>query len=262
VRVRLPGLFPAAPTYQWAQEVDGRELIQSPDWGPTRREHLYRGQHTVCTFPCEGGGAGRDRIVGLYRINGSAWTALALSSVYSIVADPQSPATLYASSGGSLLKSTDGGASFAATGLPSSEAESIAIEPGNYQVLFVATFDRGVQRSADGGATWVAVNNGLPVQTGGLITVQNLWIDPTHPAVMFAQTPYNGLVRTADGAATWQMTTIPDNIQALTFDPAHPGVIYVSGYHSGLMQSTDDGQTFHPFSVPAGCRRCFRHQAA
>jgi uncharacterized protein (TIGR03437 family) len=238
------------PTYQWVQEVDASGTDSLAGLGTDSQGNIYVAGSTLSrSYPTKAAVQGSIAGSGLYRISGTAWTALGLNSAAAIAVNPQNAATLYAVSTGKLVKSSDGGITFSATSLPSSQASSIAIEPGNGQVLFVATLDQGVLKSADGGATWTAVNNGVPVQRGGPITVQNLWIDPAHPAVILAETP-NGLVRSADGGATWQLTTITDNIQDLTFDTVNPGVLYVNTFHTGFMKSIDYGQTFSSFSAP------------
>ncbi len=238
------------PSFQWVQEVDASGTDSLAGLGTDAQGNIYiAGTTASLNYPTKAAVQGSPAWSGLYRINGAAWTALGLGSASAIVVDPRNPLTLWAVSTGKLVRSIDGGITFSSTSLPSSQAGAIALEPGNDQVLFVPTFDQGMLKSADGGATWAAINNGLPMQGGGQIGVQNLWIDPTNPAVILAETP-SGLVRTADGAATWQLTTITDNIQDLTFDTANAGVLYVHGYHVGFMKSIDYGQTFSSFSAP------------
>ena len=238
------------PSYQWVKEVDASGTDSLAGLGTDAQGNIYIAGTTASrSYPTKAAVQGNIASAGLYRISGTAWTALGLSTAAAIAVDPQNAATLYAVSAGKLVRSSDGGVTFSATSLPSSQAGSIVIEPNNDEVLFVPTADRGMLKSADGGATWAAINNGLPMQGGGQIGVQNLWIDPTNPAVILAETP-SGLVQSADGGANWRLTTITDNIQNLTFDTANAGVLYVGTYHAGLMKSTDYGQTFTSFSAP------------
>src|ERR1700733_12483507 len=239
------------PTYQWVQEVDASGTDALAGLGTDSQGNIYIAGTTASrNYPTKAAVQGSIASSGLYRINGAAWTALGLSSASAIAVDPQNASTLYAVSTGKLVRSSDGGITFSATSLPSSQAGSIAIEPGNDQVLFVATLDQGVLKSADGGATWIAVNNGIPVKTGGQVSVQNLWIDPANPAVILGKLLPSALVRSADGAASWQLTTITDNFQDIRFDTANPGVLYVSGSVAGPTKSTDYGQTFNPLNAP------------
>ncbi len=238
------------PTFQWVKEVDASGTDSLAGLGTDAQGNIYIAGTTASrNYPAKAAVQGSIASSGLYRINGSASTALGLNSASAIVVDPRNPLTIYAVSTGKLVRSSDGGITFSATSLPSSAASSIALEPGNGEALFVGTNDQGVLRSADGGATWTAVNNGIP-KTGGQVGVQNLWIDPADPAVILAGTYESGLVRSADGGATWQLTTITDYIQNITFDTANPGVLYVGTFNSGLFKSTDYGQTFSSFSAP------------
>lgn len=239
------------PSYQWVKEVDGSGADTFAGLGTDAQGNIYIAGSTLSSqFPVKSAVQAQIASAGLYLINGTSSTALGLSSASAIAVDPQSPSTLYAVSHAALVKSVDGGVTFAPATLPSSSVSSIAIEPGNDQILFAGTGDRGLLKSVDGGATWTASSNGLPVQSGGPV-VQNLWIDPTNLDVMLAETP-SGLARTSDGAANWQLTTISGAVANLAFDPLTPGVVYVATRGRALMKSVDFGKTFAAFSAPAG----------
>lgn len=250
----LPAATQNLPAYQWTKEVDESGTDSLAGLGTDSQGNIYVAGSTLSrNFPVKNAVQGSIASSGLYRIGAGTYTALGLNSAESIAVDPLNPGIIYATSLGVLLRSSDGGITFGPISLPGSEVGSIAIEPGNDQVLFAATGDRGVLKSADGGITWTPLNNGLTVQNGQ-VTVENLFIDPASPAVILAETP-NGLASSIDGAATWQLTTISDNIQNVTFDTANPGVVYVSDFHTGVLKSTDYGQTFtlfEPFSAPLG----------
>ncbi len=251
------GFSQSLPSYQLIQEVDASGMDSVAGLGTDSQGNVYiAGSTSSPHFPVKNAVQPAIASAGLYRIGGTAYTALGLSSCNALALDPQNPSIIYAVSKGALLKSVNSGVAFAPTTLPGSNVFSIAIEPGNDQTLFAATIDQGVLKSSDGGATWTAVNNGLPVQNGGQITVQNLWIDPSNVSVIFAETP-NGLSRSADGAASWQPTTITDDIQSLAFDLNNVGVLYVSTYHVGVLRSADYGQTFAPLTVPTGIAGVF-----
>jgi hypothetical protein len=86
------------------------------------------------------------------------------------------------------LRSIDGGATFASLPTPSSSVNSITVDPGDSQRLYAGTVDRGFLFSTDGGASWTASNTGISPhgQTGGPLSIGNVWIDPTNPAIIFA----------------------------------------------------------------------------
>jgi len=236
------GFAQKLPSYQWVQEVDASGSDSLAGLGTDAQGNIYiAGSTQSRNFPVKGAVQGTMASSGLYRINGTGFTALGLKSV-SAVAATQGGTAIYAVSSNALLKSSDGGASFTAVSLPSSQVSAVAIAPGNDQVVFAGTGDQGVLKSSDGGVTWAAV--------GARSTIQNLWIDPANPAVIFAGTS-SGLVRSGDGGASWQVTTITDIVQNINFGAGNAaGVVYVGSYHAGFLKSTDYGQTFSSFSAP------------
>ena len=251
------GLSQSLPGFQLIQEVDGSGMDSVAGLATDAQGNVYIAGTTLSQhFPVKNAVQPNLASAGLYRFSGSASTTLGLSSCSFLALDPQNPSTVYAVSNGTLLTSANSGVIFAATTLPSSHAVSIAIQPGNDQILFAGTLDQGVFKSADGGATWTAVNNGLPVQNGGQVSVQNLWIDPSNVSVIFVNTP-NGLARTADGAANWQLTTVQHGAGSISFDPSNVSVLYVASSGDVLLKSADYGQTFAPFPVPNGIGEVF-----
>ncbi len=97
---------------------------------------------------------------------GATWTDFSAAvsanptNVKAIAIDPENPATLYvglaAIPGGSVLRSTDAGATWApaVNGLPPGvNVFSLAIDPRSSKTLYAGT-DRGVYRSGDGAASW------------------------------------------------------------------------------------------------------------
>src|SRR5260370_30633394 len=56
-----------------------------------------------------------------------------------------------------------------------------AVDPRDRLVVYAATEASGIFKSADGGTTWAAVNDGLP--DGGVVA---LAIDPSRPSTLYA----------------------------------------------------------------------------
>jgi photosystem II stability/assembly factor-like uncharacterized protein len=57
-----------------------------------------------------------------------------------------------------------------------------------------------VFKTTDGGQTWAAVNNGLPV-AGEHVT--GLAIDPANPSTLYVGTSDGKIFRSTDGAVIW-----------------------------------------------------------
>ena len=131
----------------------------------------------------------------------------------------------HASFGCGIYKSEDGGKSWNNMGLPNSEHISkIIIHPDNSDVIWVASQgplwskggERGVYKSANGGATWKRVlGDALWVGATDLV------IDPNDPNKLYAATwqrhrtiaaymgggPGSGLHKSDDGGETWEKLT-------------------------------------------------------
>jgi photosystem II stability/assembly factor-like uncharacterized protein len=104
--------------------------------------------------------------------------------------------------------------------------------------IYIGSAGAGVLKSTDGGARFVAVNNGL----GGSI-VTGLGMAPNNPEVVYANTQFDGFYRTIDGGAHWT----GGNWGGFTLlaDPANPGTLYsASGPFDYVQKSTDGGHTW------------------
>jgi photosystem II stability/assembly factor-like uncharacterized protein len=153
-------------------------------------------------------------------------------SVSALAIDPAAPATLYAGTdGGGVWKSTDSGGRWASRsrGLGSPDVFALAVAPGHV----LAGTGAGIDRSADGGATWQHVWSEANGQ------VLSLALDPTDPDVAWAGTNRNGILRSTDGGLTWSRAFESfQPVQSIAIDPDR---IYTNN-----LRSTDGGATWQP----------------
>ncbi len=178
-----------------------------------------------------------------------AYIELGLTSASSIAVDPLNPNTLYATSAGALRRSTDGGVTFSALKLPSSQLDALAISPVNDQILYAGTFNQGTLKSTNGGATWTTANGSL-TGSNGEFAATGIWIDPTMPNVLLANINGN-FYRSADSGASWQLLYSPLTAVGVTFDSVNSGTLYVTTYSDNAnFKSTDHGQTFTVLATP------------
>lgn len=181
---------------------------------------------------------------------GVHWSSIAagLPLAGSILAvDPVRPRRLYAGQLGSgFWWSPDAGASWQPAGpsLPRPLAVfAIATAPRPTGKLLIAT-DKGVYRSTDAGASWIAVRGGLPAGTA-------------RAAAFASRTAYvyfdgSGLYRSNDDGASWRKVLKARDRPAaeISISPRTPGVVYVRFGDSTLFRSTNGGQRWVRLSAP------------
>lgn len=152
--------------------------------------------------------------------------------------------TIYASTGGGILRSTDNGANWSRVS-PDMKANgilSILVTPKGH--LLAGTLRFGIFRSEDNGETWKQVNNGL-TSTG-----TNVWsfaVDPNGD--ILAGTTKGRIFRTSDEGDSWVRIDNEYNGYKGEFNDVRPIVInskghYFAGVSSGVFHSTDKGATW------------------
>jgi photosystem II stability/assembly factor-like uncharacterized protein len=201
---------------------------------------------------------------GVYRSRdgGTTWARMGLERsehIAEILVDPRDSDVVYVaaegplwSAGGErgLFKTADGGSTWDAildidedTGVT-----SVAFAPGNPDVIYAATYQRrrrawsflgggpgsGIHKSADAGATWVRVSEGLPEGDMGKI---GLAVTPAAPDVVFAtieaDTSERGFYRSADRGESWERRsdyisggTGPHYYQEIVASPVDADLVY------------------------------------
>lgn len=83
----------------------------------------------------------------------------------------------------------------------------VRIHPDNSDVMFVTDNPSGVNKSYDGGQTWVQRNEGISNRTGPSldgIPIFSLTIDPNDPSIVWVGTQFGrGIFKSTDGGETW-----------------------------------------------------------
>lgn len=169
--------------------------------------------------------------------------------IYALATDPTNPNIVYAGSyGGSLFKSTNGGATWTTlnSGLSysgiSCPVHELLVDLSNPATVYLGSYGAGVFKSTDGGLSWTATT---PLDLNQYIV--GLAIDPSSPNKVFAATLFS-ILKSLDGGLTWTPKTsgLPSDIfyiSGLGLDPHSPNNLYVSTEH-GVYKSTDAGETW------------------
>jgi photosystem II stability/assembly factor-like uncharacterized protein len=173
--------------------------------------------------------------------------------------------------GDGIYKTTDGGRTWKHLGLAASERFArICIDPSNPNVIIAAAMgrafgsggERGIYRSADGGATWTRTLHGN--ETTGASDVA---IDPQDSRIVYAGLydyqrqpwsfrsggPGSGLYQSTDGGVTWKKLTDPALANGLpgarligrigiSVHRANPRVVYalIEAQEDGVLWRSDD----------------------
>jgi len=141
-----------------------------------------------------------------------------------------------------------------------SRPQCLAVDALRPQQVYCGTFDQGLWRSANAGATWERVGPGIEHQS-----VMAVAVSTTERAggsgVVYAGTEPSALYRSEDGGSTWQdlaaLRQVPSaptwsfpprpytsHIRWITPDPLVAGRVFAAVEAGALLRSLDGGQTW------------------
>ncbi len=187
---------------------------------------IYLGAATGGVWRSENGGVDWSPIFDSVRTGGVGAVAVAPSDPDVIWVGTGEPQNMRSSSYGTgVYKSTDGGATWSAAMLPTSQhIGRIVIDPRNPDVVYVAALgplwapggERGLFKTTDGGANWTNVKE-ISKYTG----VVDVALDPSDPDIVYAAAfererreygflpagPESGLFKSTDAGQTWKKLT-------------------------------------------------------
>ena len=183
---------------------------------------------------------------------------------FALAIDPTDPNTLYDAGQPGVLKTTDGGANWSpvfsfSNRPPENEPIALFVAPSNPATLLLAnnplvdasvTPDARVLRSDDAGATWTAIDAGLPGLPQKLLSLAVGVSGTVYAAVGDLSNPASQtqIYQEVGAGAGWRQTaTLPYRQGTLAVDDARPERVYTLG-NAGVLRSADGG--FH-FAVPA-----------
>jgi hypothetical protein len=174
-------------------------------------------------------------------------TAVPADYAFAVDADPYRANRILVSNTASLYQSNDGVAFHADT--LSKNTFAFAFHPTDAKVLYAATQLNGVYKSADGGVTWTAMNNGLtpwdPEIGIPVIDVLSIAVDPSAPDTLYIGTNGRGVYKSTDGAQSWTSVLAPTKaIGCLAVAPGARTTVYACVAGAGIQSSTDSGATW------------------
>jgi photosystem II stability/assembly factor-like uncharacterized protein len=145
-----------------------------------------------------------------------------------------------------IQKSTDGGLSWSEANDINTADQSIttlAVDPHSDRIAYAGTVSKGVFKTANGGQTWQAMNQGLRV-----LVIRVLAIDPHNSQVMYVGAEGGAVSKSTDGGAHWQLSSSGMDPQAaiwdIAVDPTNPQVLYAADLRAGVYRSQDGAKTW------------------
>jgi len=167
------------------------------------------------------------------------------------VSSGASPVVLAGVEANGVLRSTDGGATWAVakSGLVGNVAPlSIAIDPSDPERAVAGLAFSGAVRTTDGGRSWTWIPD------FGVGTVLAVVEVPGAPG-RFVAGAY-GAYRSTDGGATWHAGSpqVTDSVSSLAVSTSGAHPIFAGTYSAGIWKSTDGAASWHPSSsgLPSG----------
>lgn len=181
---------------------------------------------------------------------GETWTVinegLPTGRVMRLAINPADPDILFAGPDGKgIYRSLDAGLTWTACG-PGKDVRCFAMDPGTPDILYAST-ESWIKRTADGGATWSLLANGLP-----LPYVAGLCLAPSEPSTLYAGPGESGVYKSVDAGLSWSWSGagLPPttDMRALVVDPLSSLIVYGAAYDRGAWRSLDGGETWNAFN--------------
>lgn len=196
-----------------------------------------------------------SRGTGIYKStdNGANWqkTGLASGTYPAFAIDPTTSAILYAGSGGTIVKSTDGGITWNPIYYESKPDRGIAdltVQPNSTNIILAATSTGDLLRSTDYGNTW----NLFSTTVG--YSPSRMFYAPDSSSLLFALSS-GGLIRSTDNGLTWEPLTPKlaaypggETISSLTTIERNSQTLYLATNY-GLLKTTDAGSSWSPIQT-------------
>lgn len=178
--------------------------------------------------------------------------------VRTLVNRPEQPNVIWAGTDRGILRSADGGRTWARLEGPPSEHQvwRISFHPTEARIVFVGTGTPSVAkifRSEDDGVTWkqLAVEIAAECPAVGVPRVTDIAVDPLQPMNLWASIEVDGMRRSTDGGESWQRIdggiTNPDG-HAATVTSGPPKSVCLT-VNNEIFLSRDDGATWQAVGV-------------
>lgn len=197
---------------------------------------------------------------GLWRSfdGGAAWEPVRQgltveARVYCLAGDPHRPGVLYAGTAAGIVRSRDGGRTFAPLPSPMDGMEvwRIAVHPGDPSTLLAGTRPAALFASSDEGATWRSIGPEFPAECPAvrIPRVTAISVNPLRPEILWVGVEVDGVHRSLDAGLTWQRMDVrmgEIDIHDIVTAPGGRTIVSTPGE---LFATDDDGESWRRLGV-------------
>ena len=157
-----------------------------------------------------------------------------------LMQDPVNAATVYAGTTEGLYQTTNAGATWQRLTGPDVIVNDVYVDPANNKHVLLATDRSGVLLSVNGGASFVAANDGFSQRQ-----VEALLVDSRNPNTIYAgvlnDKTYGGVFVSEDGGNTWNQRSIGLDGRDIFTLKQTPGGDVLAGTNHGVMLLSGGG---------------------
>jgi photosystem II stability/assembly factor-like uncharacterized protein len=209
---------------------------------PRRPERLFA---SACSgiYRSENGGASWRKFLG---IPGTQ------RRTHIIRQDPARPEVIFAGTTVGLLRSLDNGATWERRN--QLNINSLAFDPANPRVIYLATENSGIWKSTDAGETFAALNTGFVNRRVGAVTAagRRLYLNTVQEGA------FGGVFASTDQGRTWKLAAAGERageqLLVVSASPLQDNLLFAAG-ETRVYRSSNAGATWLPVVLPAAAAR-------
>ncbi|MEO8035918.1 MAG: hypothetical protein ABI837_15885, partial [Acidobacteriota bacterium] len=133
---------------------------------------------------------------------------------------------------------------------------AMAPHPATAGTLYAGSAGGGLWRTADSGATWTSLTDGVPDLAIGAVAVATSAPNTVYVGTGEGGIPGIGLMKTIDGGTNWTFPEVAAPFAgpyfSLSVNPTNANDVLLGTYQNGGQRSTDGGQHFAAWVVSGG----------
>lgn len=171
-----------------------------------------------------------------------------------IINEATSSNIFIANSVGEIIKSQDGGITWATVMRATGPIAEFILDPLNHETIYAATPSKGIYKSIDNGENWNSLGEGLKSYAGSN-EYKSLIVYRSDPNILFLIFKF-GILKSVDGGQSWNIVDLlvkSATITAAAINPKNSDEIYYTTSNT-LVRTTDGAKTWKSTKLPFSSR--------